>query len=52
MSHFEFEIPLEKDRLLESQIEKYHVEDVVQPRLLLSQLQGKYFVNFSTNSCI
>lgn len=42
MSHFEFAIPLQKDELLESHAGKYHVEDVVQPRLLLSQLQGKF----------
>lgn len=49
MSHFEFEIPLQKDKLLESQVDKYHVEDVVQPRLLLSHLQGKYSVSFPLN---
>ncbi|XP_069359396.1 condensin complex subunit 1 isoform X2 [Maniola hyperantus] len=39
MSHFEFCIPLQKDELLEAHAGKYHVEDVVQPRLLLSKLQ-------------
>ncbi|XP_039753451.1 condensin complex subunit 1 [Pararge aegeria] len=39
MSNFEFCIPLQKDELLESHAGKYHVEDVVQPRLLLSKLQ-------------
>ncbi|KAM3965310.1 LOW QUALITY PROTEIN: CAP-D2 condensin subunit [Aphomia sociella] len=39
MSHFEFAIPLQKDELLESHAGQYHVEDVVQPRLLLSKLQ-------------
>ncbi|KAG6452841.1 hypothetical protein O3G_MSEX007806 [Manduca sexta] len=39
MSHFEFSIPLQKDELLESHAGQYHVEDVVQPRLLLSKLQ-------------
>lgn len=42
MSHFEFCIPIQKDDLLESHAGKYHVEDVVQPRLLLSKLQGLY----------
>ncbi|GBP60024.1 Condensin complex subunit 1 [Eumeta japonica] len=41
MSHFEFAIPLQKDELLESHVGQYHVEDIVQPRLLLSKLQGK-----------
>lgn len=41
MSHFEFAIPLQKDELLESHAGQYHVEDVVQPRVLLSKLQGK-----------
>lgn len=40
MSHFEFAIPLQKDELLESHAGQYHVEDVVQPRILLSKLQG------------
>ncbi|XP_063825946.1 condensin complex subunit 1, partial [Ostrinia nubilalis] len=39
MSHFEFAIPLQKDELLESHAGQYHVEDVVQPRVLLSKLQ-------------
>lgn len=39
MSHFEFAIPLQKDELLESHAGQYHVEDVVQPRLMLSKLQ-------------
>ncbi|KAI5637231.1 non-SMC mitotic condensation complex subunit 1, n-term domain-containing protein [Phthorimaea operculella] len=39
MSHFEFAIPEKKDELLESHVGQYHVEDVVQPRLVLSQLQ-------------
>ncbi|CAH0715490.1 unnamed protein product, partial [Brenthis ino] len=39
MAHFEFAIPLQKDELLESHAGQYHVEDVVQPRLLLSKLQ-------------
>ncbi|XP_052741193.1 condensin complex subunit 1 [Bicyclus anynana] len=40
MSHFEFCIPLKKDELLEAHAGKYHVEDIVQPRLLLSKLQN------------
>ena len=40
MAHFEFAIPLQKDELLESHAGQYHVEDVVQPRLLLSKFQG------------
>lgn len=40
MNHLEFVIPLKRDELLEPQPGQYHVEDVVQPRLLLSQLQG------------
>lgn len=40
MSHFEFAIPLKKDELLESHAGQYHVEDIVQPRVLLSKLQG------------
>ncbi|CAD0201294.1 unnamed protein product [Chrysodeixis includens] len=39
MSHFEFSIPLQKDELLESHAGQYHVEDVVQARVLLSKLQ-------------
>ncbi|KAJ8722132.1 hypothetical protein PYW08_004534 [Mythimna loreyi] len=39
MSHFEFVIPLQKDELLESHAGQYHVEDVVQPRVILSKLQ-------------
>ncbi|XP_061383844.1 condensin complex subunit 1 [Danaus plexippus] len=39
MSNFEFLIPLNKDELLESHAGQYHVEDVVQPRMLLSKLQ-------------
>ncbi|XP_045448315.1 condensin complex subunit 1 [Melitaea cinxia] len=39
MSHFEFSIPLQKDELLESHAGQYHVEDIVQPRVLLSKLQ-------------
>ncbi|XP_041979306.1 condensin complex subunit 1 [Aricia agestis] len=39
MSHFEFSIPLNKDELLESHAGQYHVEDVVQPRMLLSKIQ-------------
>ncbi|XP_048478584.1 condensin complex subunit 1 [Plutella xylostella] len=39
MSHFEFCIPVQKDELLESHAGQYHVEDVVQPRLLLSKIQ-------------
>ncbi|XP_072949314.1 condensin complex subunit 1 isoform X2 [Epargyreus clarus] len=39
MSNFEFAIPLQKDELLESHAGQYHVEDIVQPRLLLSKLQ-------------
>ncbi|XP_068633143.1 condensin complex subunit 1 [Battus philenor] len=35
----DFCIPLQKDELLESSAGRYHVEDVVQPRLLLSKLQ-------------
>ncbi|KPI95576.1 Condensin complex subunit 1 [Papilio xuthus] len=37
--NFEFSIPLQKDELLESSSGQYHVEDVVQPRILLSKLQ-------------
>ncbi|CAK1580335.1 unnamed protein product [Parnassius mnemosyne] len=37
--NFDFSIPLQKDELLESHAGQYHVEDVVQPRLLLSKLQ-------------
>lgn len=40
MSHFDFAIPLQKDELLESHAGQYHVEDVVQARVLLSKLQG------------
>ncbi|XP_038209881.1 condensin complex subunit 1-like [Zerene cesonia] len=39
MSTFEFNIPLKKDELLECHAGQYHVEDVVQPRLLLSKFQ-------------
>lgn len=39
--NFEFSIPLQKDELLESSTGQYHVEDVVQPRVLLSKLQGQ-----------
>ncbi|XP_063383933.1 condensin complex subunit 1 [Cydia fagiglandana] len=39
MSHFEFAIPVQKDELLESHVGQYHVEDVVQIRVLLSKLQ-------------
>nr|XP_049694078.1 condensin complex subunit 1 [Helicoverpa armigera] len=39
MSHFEFAIPVQKDELLESHAGQYHVEDVVQQRVLLSKLQ-------------
>ncbi|KAH9629496.1 hypothetical protein HF086_015826 [Spodoptera exigua] len=39
MSNFEFAIPLQKDELLESHAGQYHVEDIVQPRVLLSKLQ-------------
>ncbi|KAL4715966.1 hypothetical protein ACJJTC_013266, partial [Scirpophaga incertulas] len=39
MNNFEFCIPIQKDELLESHVGQYHVEDVVQPRLLLSKLQ-------------
>lgn len=45
MSHFEFAIPVQKDELLESHAGQYHVEDVVQIRLLLSKIQGR-FVRF------
>lgn len=45
MSNFEFLIPLNKDELLESHAGQYHVEDVVQPRMLLSKLQGIYRTN-------
>lgn len=41
MSNFVFAIPLKKDELLESHAGRYHVEDIVQPRVLLSNLQGK-----------
>lgn len=46
MAHFEFAIPLQKDELLESHAGQYHVEDVVQPRLLLSKLQGNFNLSF------
>ncbi|VVC91230.1 unnamed protein product [Leptidea sinapis] len=39
MSTFEFVIPLKKETLLECHAGQYYVEDVVQPRLLLSKLQ-------------
>ncbi|XP_045498529.1 condensin complex subunit 1 [Colias croceus] len=39
MTSFEFNIPLKKDELLECHAGQYHVEDVVQPRLLLSKFQ-------------
>ncbi|CAG5045986.1 unnamed protein product [Parnassius apollo] len=37
--NFDFSIPLQKDELLEAHAGQYHVEDVIQPRFLLSKLQ-------------